>query len=171
VHDGAAGREAAISHCPQLAAERLGGDRDAELLEDPLAKIDQPPAHNAVDRRQRPSSMALASAARCVSFSREAWPGAFLSTRPGCHLSGRLVVPPNITLVPLPPKCPELNPIENIWQFMRDNWLSNRIFKSYEDILDHCCYAWNKFLDQPWRIMCPSACETGLTVTLNENWY
>ena len=35
----------------------------------------------------------------------------------------------------------------------RDNWLSNRIFKSYEDILDHCCFAWNKLIDQPWRIM------------------
>jgi transposase len=40
-------------------------------------------------------------------------------------------VPPNITLVALPPKCPELNPVENIWQFMRENWLSNRIFTSY----------------------------------------
>ena len=49
----------------------------------------------------------------------------------GWHLSHRLIVPPNITLVPLPPKCPELNPQENIWQFMRDNWLSNRVFKSY----------------------------------------
>ena len=71
----------------------------------------------------------------------------------GWHLSGRLVVPDNITLVPLPPKCPELNPIENVWEFMRENWLSNRIFKSYDDILDHCCYAWNKLVDQPWRIM------------------
>ncbi len=34
---------------------------------------------------------------------------------------------PNITLVPLLPKCPELNPIENVWQFMRGNWLSDRI--------------------------------------------
>jgi transposase len=49
----------------------------------------------------------------------------------------------NITLLPLPPKSPELNPVENIWQFMRDNWLSNRVFKSYDDILDHCCFAWN----------------------------
>jgi DDE superfamily endonuclease len=71
----------------------------------------------------------------------------------GWHLSGRLVVPDNITLVSLPPKCPELNPVENVWEFMRENWLSNRIFKSYEDILDHCCYAWNKLVDQPWRIM------------------
>jgi len=31
---------------------------------------------------------------------------------------------------------------------MRENWLSNRIFKSYEDIVDHCCFAWNKLIDQ-----------------------
>jgi hypothetical protein len=36
---------------------------------------------------------------------------------------------------------------------MRDNWLSNRIFKSYDDPVDHCCAAWNKLVDQPWRIM------------------
>jgi len=38
-------------------------------------------------------------------------------------------------------------------EFMRDNWLSNRIFKSYVDLVDHCCEAWNKLVDQPWRIM------------------
>jgi transposase len=70
----------------------------------------------------------------------------------GWHMSSKLAVPANITLVPLPPKCPELNPTENVWQFLRDNWLSNRIFKSY-DIVDHCCDAWNKLVDQPWRIM------------------
>jgi transposase len=62
-------------------------------------------------------------------------------------------VPPNITLLPLPPKCPELNPVENVWQFLRDNWLSNRIFRSYDGIVDHCCDAWNRLVDQPWRIM------------------
>ena len=67
-------------------------------------------------------------------------------------MSPRLKVPDNITLMTLPPKCPELNPADNVWQFMRNNWLSNRIFKSYEDILDHCCFAWNKLIDQPWRI-------------------
>jgi hypothetical protein len=51
------------------------------------------------------------------------------------------------------PKCPELNPVENIWQYMRDNWLSNRVFKSYDDIVDHCCYAWNTLVDRPWKIM------------------
>ena len=71
----------------------------------------------------------------------------------GWHLSARLVVPANITIIPLPLKCPELNPVENIWQYMRDNWLSNRIFKSYDDIVDHCCYAWNMLMDRPWKIM------------------
>jgi hypothetical protein len=42
----------------------------------------------------------------------------------GWHLSGRLVMPPNITFIPLPAKCRELNPQENVWQFLRDNWLS-----------------------------------------------
>jgi hypothetical protein len=37
--------------------------------------------------------------------------------------------------------------------FMRQNWLSNRIFKSFDDIVDHCCYAWNTLIDQPWKIM------------------
>ena len=61
--------------------------------------------------------------------------------------------PKNISLLPLPPRAPELNPQENIWQFMRANWLSNRIFKSFDEIVDHCCYAWNTLIDQPWKIM------------------
>ena len=36
---------------------------------------------------------------------------------------------------------------------MRDNWLSNRVFRSYDDILDHCCRAWNRLVEQPWTIM------------------
>ena len=78
---------------------------------------------------------------------------ALLLDQAGWHMSSKLVVPANIVIVPLPPKCPELNPTENVWQFMRDNWLSNRVFKSYTDIVDHCCDAWNKLMDQPWRIM------------------
>ncbi len=47
----------------------------------------------------------------------------------------------------------QLNPVENIWQFMRENWLSNRVFHSYANIVDHCCHAWNKLVDRPWTIM------------------
>jgi transposase len=73
--------------------------------------------------------------------------------RAGWHTTDKLRIPPNITLMSLPPRSPELNPVENIWQFMRDNWLSNRIFKSHDDIIGHCCFAWNQLIDQPWKIM------------------
>ena len=64
-----------------------------------------------------------------------------------------LVVPDNLTLVLLPARAPELNPVENIWHFLRENWLSSRVFASYRDIVDHCCDAWNRLIDQPWLIM------------------
>ena len=83
-------------------------------------------------------------------------PGAhavLLLDQAGWHGARDLSVPDNITLLALPPRSPELNPVENVWQFMRQNWLSNRVFSSYADILDHCCHAWNKLADQPWRIM------------------
>ncbi len=70
----------------------------------------------------------------------------------GWHMSAKLAIPDNITLLPLPSRSPELNPVENIWQFMRDNWLSNRIFQSYEDIVALCCEAWNKLIERPWKI-------------------
>ena len=71
----------------------------------------------------------------------------------GWHMSGALEVPTNSTLLALPPKCPKLNPVENVWQVMCDNWLSNRTFSSYDNIVDHCSFAWNRLINQPWRIM------------------
>src|SRR3954469_10095175 len=91
-----------------------------------------------------------------AGISQAVAPGAHalvLVDQAGWHQSKRLAVPDNITLVPLPAKAPELNPVETIWQQMRDNWISNRIFASYRDILDHCCAAWNKLTDRPWLIM------------------
>ena len=70
----------------------------------------------------------------------------------GWHTTAKLTVPANITLMPLPPRCPELNPVENIWQYLRQNWLSNRIFNDYDDILGICCEAWNKLVDLPETI-------------------
>jgi transposase len=69
------------------------------------------------------------------------------------HTSPKLDVPGNLTLLPLPAKCPELNPVGNVWEFMRNNWLSNRIFLNYDDIVDHCCDAWNTLRNQPSRVM------------------
>ena len=102
-----------------------------------------------------PRCNTAAMALHLAEISRTVTPGAhavLLLDRAGWHLSAKLTVPKNITLLPLPAKSPELNPVENIWQFIRENSLSNRIFTSYRDILDHCCYAWNRLIDQPWHI-------------------
>ncbi|HTC11128.1 MAG TPA: transposase, partial [Acetobacteraceae bacterium] len=61
----------------------------------------------------------------------------------GWHQQGkRLCVPDNITLLPLPPYAPELNPMENIWDYLRGNKLSQRVWDSYEAILAACTEAW-----------------------------
>lgn len=75
-----------------------------------------------------------------------------LLDRAGWHTTGKLNVPGNITLIFLPSRSPELNPVENIWQYMRANWLSNRVFENYDDIIDIACEAWNKLAAKPETI-------------------
>jgi transposase len=70
----------------------------------------------------------------------------------GGHTAGAPTIPRKITLLPLPPRSPQLNFVENLWQFMRNNWLSNRIFKNYEDIVAQCSDAWRKLEARPRRI-------------------
>ena len=69
------------------------------------------------------------------------------------HSTSKLISPPNITLLPLTPRAPKLSPAETISQFVRDNWLSYETFESYDEILALCCEAWNKRIDQPWKVM------------------
>jgi len=64
----------------------------------------------------------------------------------------QLDIPQNISLLTLPPYSPELNPVENVWQFLRQNYLANRVFENYEAILDACCQAWRELLDAPNKI-------------------
>ena len=75
-----------------------------------------------------------------------------LLDRAGWHTSGALAVPKNITLILLPSRAPELNPVENVWQYLRQTWLSNRVFHTYEDIIEAACEAWRKLLAQPETI-------------------
>jgi transposase len=63
----------------------------------------------------------------------------------GYHRSTRLKVPSNLTLIRLPRYAPELNSVENIWEYLRKNKLANTIFKTYDDILDKACEAWRFF--------------------------
>ena len=58
----------------------------------------------------------------------------------------------NITIIKLPPYSPELNPIEQVWQWIRQNELANRCFRGYDDIVDSCCSEWNSFIKDIDRV-------------------
>ena len=66
--------------------------------------------------------------------------------------TGALTVPKNMTLIFLPSRSPELNPVENIWRYLRANWLSNRVFESYDAIIDAACAAWRNLIARPQTI-------------------
>jgi hypothetical protein len=75
-----------------------------------------------------------------------------LLDRAGWHTTVNLKVPQNMTLIFLPSRAPELNPVENVWQYLRQTWLSNRMFDTYEVIIEAACEAWNKLMAQPQAI-------------------
>jgi hypothetical protein len=71
----------------------------------------------------------------------------------GWHQRGsRLVVPDNITLLPLPPYSPELNPMENVWDYLRGNKLSHAVWDTYDEIVEACAKAWRFLIDDADRI-------------------
>lgn len=71
----------------------------------------------------------------------------------GWHQQGkRLAVPDNITLLPLPPYSPELNPMEKVWDYLRQNKLCATVWNTYEEILDACQNAWRFLINDPDRI-------------------
>ena len=78
--------------------------------------------------------------------------GVVLMDRAGWHRTDKLKVPKNLTIILLPSRSPELNPVENVWQFLRQNWLSCRVFEDHEAIIEAGCQAWNKLIDQPETI-------------------
>lgn len=67
----------------------------------------------------------------------------------GWHCAKGLAVPDNIVLLPLPPYAPELNPVENIWEYMRANFFGHQVWETYEAIVDAACNAWNKLVQLP----------------------
>ena len=88
-------------------------------------------------------------------ISREVAEGAhavIILDQAGWHTTGKLKIPKNLTLAPLPPASPELNAQENIWQYLRQRYLSNRVFNSYTAILDACQHAWRSLLEETGRI-------------------
>ncbi len=62
----------------------------------------------------------------------------------GWHITDDLKVPLNISLVLLPSYSPELNPVERVWLYLRERYLSHRLLNTYDDIVDALCTARNK---------------------------
>ena len=88
-------------------------------------------------------------------IARNVAPGAhaaLLLDRAGWHITGKLDMPDNITPIFLPSRAPELNPVENVWQYLRQNWLSNTVFENYDASGDAACNAWRNLTADPERI-------------------
>jgi transposase len=75
----------------------------------------------------------------------------------GWHVSKGLVVPANVTLLHLPPYSPELNPAERLWAYLRGHYLSNRVFKDYDELFDVTAAAWNRLDEDRVRSICRTA--------------
>jgi transposase len=74
---------------------------------------------------------------------------ALVLDKAGWHRAGALAVPDNISLLLLPSYSPELNPVENVWQYLRANWLAISVFHDYDAVVDACCDAWTRFAERP----------------------
>ena len=70
----------------------------------------------------------------------------------GWHGAKAQRVPPNVTLAPLPPYSPQLNPMERVRLHLRERFLSLRLLEGYDAIVDACCAAWNAIADDADRL-------------------
>ena len=70
----------------------------------------------------------------------------------GWHGKAALHVPENVTLLPLPPYSPELNPLERVWLYLRERFLSFRLYHDEQAIVDALCTAWNALCAETGRL-------------------
>ena len=97
--------------------------------------------------------------------------GAVICDGAGWHRrGGELTLPGNVVLLHLPPYAPELNSMENVWEYLRGNKLSAGVWDSYEAIVEACADAWNWFIDDHDRIRSIGTREWA-TVSVWAGWY
>jgi transposase len=102
-----------------------------------------------------PTVSAAAMQAMLAELSHAVAPNAHavvVMDRAGWHVAKELAIPANLTPVFLPAYSPELNAIERVWLYLRERFLSQRPWPTYDDILDACCAAWNALLAEAGRI-------------------
>ena len=76
-------------------------------------------------------------------------PIALILDNAGWHIAKDLRIPDNITWIPLPPYAPELNAVEQIWEWLRNHCFSNQCYDDYEHIVDKTHRAWNTISAKP----------------------
>ena len=109
------------------------------------------PARGTAEGLVLPFVNTAAMNAHLAEIARNVTPGAhalLILDGAGWHGSNALVVPDNLSLLTLPPYSPELNPVENVWAYLR----AISVFNTYEEIVDACCNAWNFFANDPVAI-------------------
>jgi len=85
------------------------------------------------------------------------------------HISRDLRVPKNMTLLPLPPYSPELNPVEHIWDYLRENYFGNQVFDSLDRVEDTLCAGFHN-LGEDKKLVSSLTCFDWLkTITLTSN--
>ena len=102
-----------------------------------------------------PEATTVSMAVFLAQFAHELAPGthaALLLDQAGWHTAHQLTVPANITLVPLPAASPELNPVERVWLYLRERFLSHRVLDGYGALLDAACRAWNALAAETGRL-------------------
>jgi transposase len=102
-----------------------------------------------------PTANAETMALHLEAIGRKVAPGAhavLVFDGAGYHGADALTVPGNVTLLRRPPYAPELNPIENVWEYLRANKLAITVFDDYDEIVDKTCEAWNFFANDPDRV-------------------
>ena len=93
----------------------------------------------------------------------EGVPAVLVLDRAGWQRARALKVPATVTLVPLPPYSPEPGPVERIWLYLRERFLSLRVFKDDLASVDACCEAWNRLIADRIRSLCHQPCIATLT--------
>lgn len=84
--------------------------------------------------------------------------------RAGWHCAGDLVFPQNLTPIFLPPYSPELNAIERLWLYLKERFLSHRLWADYDAIVDAVCRAWQHATGEAGRIKSLCSIEWATTV-------
>jgi transposase len=102
-----------------------------------------------------PHADAKAFSLHLAEIGKKVAPGAhavLVADGAGYHVAADIELPDNLTLLRLPPYSPELNPMENVWAYLRANKLAITVFDSYEHIMEKSCEAWNFFATDPAAI-------------------